>query len=109
VLVNSGKIGPIFENFCLNEIRKAMSLSAQFPEIHFWRTTGGAEVDFVIKTDSHLIPVEVKLSDSYGQSDLKNLLKFKATYPKKVDKMILIYNGPLQYSGNIVFLPIWFI
>lgn len=109
VLVNSGKIGPIFENFCLSEIRKAMSLTAQFPEFHFWRTSGGAEVDFVIKTDSHLIPVEVKLSDSYGQSDLKNLLKFKAAYSKKVDKMVLIYNGPFQYSGNIVFLPIWFI
>jgi predicted AAA+ superfamily ATPase len=108
VLVNSGKIGPIFENFCLNEIRKAMSLTAQFPEFHFWRTSGGAEVDFVIKTDSHLIPVEVKLSDSYGQSDLKNLLKFKAAYPKKVDKMVLIYNGPFQQRGDIVFVPIWF-
>jgi len=37
VLAKSGKVGLIFENLCLNEIRKAVSLTAHFPEIHFWR------------------------------------------------------------------------
>jgi hypothetical protein len=109
ILQNSGKIGSVFENLCLNEIRKATSLTSQFPEIHFWRTSGGAEVDFIVETGKHLIPIEVKLSDSSGQADLKNLLKFKVTYPEKVDNMVLLYNGPFKYSENVVFLPFWFI
>lgn len=109
VLAKSGKVGLVFENLCLNEIRKAVSLTAHFPEIHFWRTTNGAEVDFVIETEKQLIPIEVKFSESYGQADLKNLLKFKATYPAKVDKMILLYNGPFKYNEKVIYLPFWFI
>jgi len=94
---------------CLNEIRKAVALTAHFPEVHFWRTTSGAEVDFVIETEKQLIPIEVKFSESYGPADFKNLLKFKATYPEKVDKMILLYNGPFKYNEKVIYLPFWFI
>jgi hypothetical protein len=40
-LVNCGKIGPIFENVYLDETRKAMSLTAQYSEFHFWRAGVG--------------------------------------------------------------------
>jgi len=109
LLENSGKIGAVFENLCLNEIRKVLSLTAQSPEIRFWRTPTGAEVDFVVETGAHLIPLEVKRSESYGQADLKNLLKFKEANFQKVKNMVLIYNGPFKYQEGVVFLPFWLI
>ena len=109
LLENSGKIGAVFENLCLNEIRKALSLTAQSPEIRFWRTPTGAEVDFVIETGAHLIPIEVKRSEGYVQADLKNLLKFKEANFQKVKNMVLIYNGPFKYQEGVVFLPFWLI
>lgn len=107
LLEKNGKIGAVFENLCLNELRKTISVGGQFPTIHFWRTPAGAEVDFVIETKRHLIPIEVKLSESCGQMDVKNLLKFKADYANQVRDMILLYNGVFKYSDNIIFLPLW--
>lgn len=44
----------MLENFIFNE------LSRDFEKINYWRTTGKAEVDFVINTGEELVPVEVK-------------------------------------------------
>ena len=32
------------------------------PQIYFWRTMAGSEVDFVVETGGKLAPIEVKLS-----------------------------------------------
>ena len=109
VLKTSEKLGAVFENLCFNEIRKIISAAIPSSNILFWRTAGGAEVDFVIENNNQLIPVEVKFSNSYGQSDLKNLLRFKQNYPAKVRKMIVIYNGPVKMDSNIIFVPLWLI
>jgi len=102
-------LGPVFENLCFNEFAKVLSHATAPANIMFWRTAGGAEVDFVIEHGDQLIPVEVKFSNAYGGSDLKNLLRFKQDYPKKVNKMILIYNGPLKMDGEFIFIPLWMI
>ena len=99
----------IFENLCFNEIRKALTAGAPTANIHFWRTAGGAEVDFIIERNNRLIPIEVKLSESAREGDVKNLLKFKTEYPNKVSNVILLYNGPFQYHEPIIFLPFWLI
>ena len=46
--------GNLFENFILNEL-----LFEGF-EVKYWRTTGKAEVDFVLNLDREVIPIEVK-------------------------------------------------
>jgi len=109
VLKTGGKLGVVFENLCFNEIQKTISTAIPSSNILFWRTAGGAEVDFVIENNDHLIPIEVKSSSSYGHSDLKNLLRFKQDYPTKVSKMVFIYNGPMKMDGDIIFVPIWLV
>ncbi len=109
VLETSGKLGPVFENLCFNEFNKMLSNAIPPANIYFWRTAGGAEVDFVIESGNQLIPVEVKFSNTYGGSDLKNLLKFKQDYRRRVNKMILIYNGPLKVDEDFIFVPLWLI
>ncbi|MCD6403320.1 MAG: DUF4143 domain-containing protein, partial [Candidatus Aenigmarchaeota archaeon] len=37
-------------------------------KINFWRTTGKAEVDFVLSKEGRIMPVEVKLSGKPGKS-----------------------------------------
>ena len=32
------------------------------PQVYFWRTTAGTEVDFVVESPRGLVPIEVKLS-----------------------------------------------
>jgi hypothetical protein len=109
VLETSGKLGPVFENLCFNEFHKILGNETSPPNIYFWRTASGAEVDFVIENGNQLIPVEVKFSNTYGGSDLKNLLKFKQDHPKIVNKMICVYNGPLKIDEDFIFIPLWLI
>lgn len=48
-------MGILYESFVFQELLK------QGLSVHFWRTKGKAEVDFVIRQDGQTIPVEVKM------------------------------------------------
>lgn len=50
------------------------------PQVLFWRTTEGAEVDFVIETAGRLLPIEVKSTRSPGPRDVKHLRTFRDEY-----------------------------
>jgi len=52
--------GAILETAVLSELVKTLTHRGQAPRVHFWRTTAGTEVDFVIDTGTRLVPTEVK-------------------------------------------------
>jgi len=56
--------GAIFETAILMEIVKAALGRGEEPRVYFWRTSYGAEVDFVVDTGDRLVPVEAKLSST---------------------------------------------
>ena len=59
----SGHIGgAVMETAVLSEIVRTLTHRGETPQIYFWRTAGGTEVDFVVETAKGLIPIEVKLS-----------------------------------------------
>ena len=70
------------------------------PNILFWRTSKGAEVDFVIETPRELIPVEVKSSRSVRLSDARHLDVFIAEYPDQARAGVLLYAGRKTYWLN---------
>ncbi|MBW1790446.1 MAG: ATP-binding protein [Deltaproteobacteria bacterium] len=54
--------GAIMETAVLSEIVKTLTHRGVEPQVYFWRTTAGTEVDFVVETGGKLVPIEVKLS-----------------------------------------------
>lgn len=54
--------GAIMETAVLSEIVKASTHRGLTPQVFFWRTLAGTEVDIVVESDGKLVPVEVKLS-----------------------------------------------
>ncbi len=54
--------GAIMETAVLAEIVRTLTHRGIDPQVYFWRTMAGTEVDFVIETDAGLVPIEVKLS-----------------------------------------------
>ena len=54
--------GALFETAVLAEIMRSYWHRGEEPRVHFWRTSAGSEVDFVIEHGAALIPIEVKLS-----------------------------------------------
>ncbi len=54
--------GAIMETAVLSEIVKTLTHRGIDPQIYFWRTVAGTEVDIIVETGGKLIPIEVKLS-----------------------------------------------
>lgn len=54
--------GALFETAVLSEITRTLWHRGEEPRVHFWRTSAGAEVDFLVEDGADLIPIEVKLS-----------------------------------------------
>ena len=54
--------GAIMETAVLSEIVRTLTHRGTDPQVYFWRTAAGTEVDFVVETPSGLVPIEVKLS-----------------------------------------------
>ena len=54
--------GAIFETAVLMEIIKTLCHRGEEPQVYFWRTAAGAEVDIVVAAGGQLIPLEVKLA-----------------------------------------------
>lgn len=74
-LENRTDKGVLLENFIFNELKSSFD-----GKLNYWRTTGKAEVDFVLQLGKEVIPIEVKT-----QTRLKGgFLSFLDTYkPKK--------------------------
>lgn len=65
--------GVILENFIFNELTKNFE-----GKINYWRTTGKAEVNFILQTESHIVPIEVKSQKKPGKSFHSFLQAYKA-------------------------------
>ena len=54
--------GAIMETAVLSELVRTLTHRGIDPQIFFWRTMAGTEVDFVVDVGGRLVPIEVKLS-----------------------------------------------
>lgn len=54
--------GALFENAVYGQLHRLFANRGEPPQIHFWRTGSGHEVDFLVEVGGKLIPVEAKLT-----------------------------------------------
>ncbi len=64
---------------------------ARPPEISFWRTRSGVEVDFVVYGSRIFVALEVKNAARVQASDLRGLRAFREDYPEA--RAVLLYRG----------------
>jgi len=64
--------GILYENYIFNELKSNFN-----EKMNYWRTTGKAEVDFILHLDNKLIPVEVKSQTKIRKSYLSFLKTYK--------------------------------
>ncbi len=99
--------GAAMENLVLQDLVVWRDLSARRPEICFWRTTLGEEIDFVIDLDGRLLPIEVKSTTSPRLADAAHLHAFRAEYGEQSLPGLLIHGGDrLEWlSGEVLAVP----
>jgi predicted AAA+ superfamily ATPase len=77
-LMTWNKRGSSFESLVIEELAALASLRLVRPEIFFWRTQAGAEVDLLIIEGRRILPVEIKLGaaiDRYAMAGLRQCVK----------------------------------
>jgi len=99
--------GAIVETAVLSEIVKAAVHGGIDPQIYFWRTSRGAEVDIVIEIQGRLVPVEVKQTATPRPGMAAGLLSFMSDYAAKTDRAWLVHLGgaTLPLAPNIMAIP----
>lgn len=67
------KRGASFEGLVIEEINAAAARQLTRPELYFWRTQAGAEVDLLVVAGRRVLPIEIKLGTAIGPRDLAGL------------------------------------
>lgn len=89
--------GAHLENLIACDLFAWRETRAHRPNVLFWRTGKGAEVDFVIETPRMLVPVEVKSRRQLRVSDARHLASFMRDYGEAVPAGVIIHGGRDTY------------
>ena len=89
--------GAHLENLIVTDLFAWRETRTHRPNILFWRTSKGAEVDLVIETPRELLPIEVKNTPSVRMEDARHLITFLAEYPDKASAALLVHTGQDTY------------
>jgi len=88
--------GPIFETAVIMEVFKTFLHRGQTPQLYFWRTTTGHEVDLVVETGGKLIPIEIKLTATPRPGMVAGIAELRRLLPDKVGPGWLVHPGDTQ-------------
>jgi hypothetical protein len=92
-LDRSGLRGALLETLVLGDLLAWRETVTPRPEILFWRTAAGEEVDFVVEWKGLLTPVEVKCSARVRPDDVRHLKTFLAEYGHASTDAVVLYQG----------------
>ncbi len=99
--------GAIMETVVLSEIVKTLTHRGIDPQVYFWRTTAGTEVDFVVETDGQLVPIEVKLSATPRPTMASAIKIFQKDFGDKALPGFVVHPGDivLPLGPGVTALP----
>lgn len=103
--------GMHLENLVVNELLAWRDSQVRPPEILYWRTSKGAEVDFVIEWRGQLLAIEVKAARKVSYRDTRHLRTFLQEYEDVARGGLVLYTGDEVYwlARDVLAVPWWMI
>ncbi|MGA2489335.1 MAG: ATP-binding protein, partial [Anaerolineales bacterium] len=100
--------GAIFENLVIADLYKTYLNRGEEPPLYYWRTVAGSEVDVVVETQSGLIPIEIKLSETPRPEMVREIHAFQRDFKEKALPGYLVYPGAmvLPLGQGVTALPL---
>ena len=100
--------GHFFEHWIAGQLWRALSYTRS-GTLLYYRTSDGAEVDFIVQTNRELIPIEVKWTDHPRQNDTRHLKTFIAEQSTRCTHGYLVSRCPyvLDLGNHISAIPWW--
>jgi len=89
---SAGADGAMLETWVAGELRKWSAYGDRQP-IHFWRSHGGAEADFVLERQGRVTAIEVKTGHRIDARDMKGLAECREVLGGRFHRGIILYGG----------------
>ncbi|MCL4492942.1 MAG: DUF4143 domain-containing protein [Nitrospirae bacterium] len=101
--------GAAYESWIFSELIKWKQLQPIEPDLFFYRTSAGMEIDFLLAGEGTILPIEVKASDRVSYADGRNLEFFITEHKKVAPLGIIVYHGKelKEVRENIWAIPDW--
>lgn len=99
--------GALVENKVAIELKTYLRENNSAAKLFYWRTSGGAEIDFVIESNHRIIPVEVKWSSVVRPKSLTAMQMFLNDYKERCSWGIVLYKGQqlIKMKKNVFLVP----
>ena len=94
------------------ELRKQSAWSETQPELFFWRTAAGQELDIVLEDRAgRLVGIEIKAGATLGGNDVRGLQAMAQAVGKRWVRGVVLYTGNevIPFNSNLhgLPLPLW--
>lgn len=103
--------GALYETWIFSELIKWKQLQPVEPDIFFYRTSGGLEIDFLVCGNGIILPIEAKASEKVSYADGRALEQFISQHKKTSPAGIIVYRGKdlLRIRTNVWAIPDWYL
>lgn len=88
--------GAIFESAVLSELLRTLVHRGVEPQIFFWRTATGTEVDFIVDTGRGLVPIEAKLTSTPRPGMAGGIRAFRGDLGQRATRGYVIHAGGIR-------------
>jgi len=100
--------GPLFEQWVGIELYKRLAYRGD-AKLSYYRTAGGAEVDFIVERAGALVPIEVKWTENPTKKDARHLEAFLQDHKTVAPQGYIVCRAPypLRISDTVTAIPWW--
>jgi len=101
--------GEHLENIVLSDLLAWRGATVDSPEILYWRTATGEEVDLVIEWRGQLLPIEIKTAARLRAADARHLRSFREENQGTSRCGLVLYTGDavVQLAEGVIAAPWW--
>lgn len=109
-LEGSREIGGYFETMLFLHVKTLCEMMNPRAVLHYWRTTAGKEVDFILEQGKKLLALEVKMTNNPSVRDIQGILAFLEEHPGTV-RGVLVHSGDkIQWlHSKVLAVPWWWL
>ncbi len=99
--------GAILETAVITEIYKTLVHRGTDPQMYFWRTSSGTEVDALIESDQRLVPIEIKLSSTPRPAMASGIKAFLDDFRDRAAPGYVVHTGDIRLpmGAGVTALP----
>lgn len=103
--------GQHFENIIMQDLAAWRAAQVAPPDVFYWRTSKGYEVDFVVRAGERVLPIEVKTTTQPSTQDVVSLQVFLQEYADRAPAGLLLHAGEQAFwiARNILAAPWWMV